>query len=142
MIEIRKFNISDAPDLARKSLEIRREVFVLEQNVDPDVEYEYEEESVHYLLLDNGNPVSTARWRLTPEGIKLERFATMPDERGKGYGTRLLRTILTDVLSDKKKIYLHSQVISTGFYEKYGFVKTGQSFTEAGLEHFMMIYLP
>lgn len=142
MIEIRKFNISDSPDLARKALEIRREVFVVEQKVDPDIEYEFEEESVHYLLLDNGNPVATARWRETSEGIKLERFATLKDQRGKGYGYRLLRTILTDVLHTKQKVYLHAQVIATGFYEKYGFVKTGQSFMEADLEHFMMIYLP
>ncbi|NVK49669.1 MAG: GNAT family N-acetyltransferase, partial [Cyclobacteriaceae bacterium] len=46
------------------AFKIRTEVFVKEQKVDPDAEYdEYEESSTHFLASLNGKAVGTARWR-------------------------------------------------------------------------------
>ena len=40
--------------------------------------------------------------------------------------------------ADGKKIYLHSQLKAVPFYERNGFVKTGEPFKEAGMEHYHM----
>jgi predicted GNAT family N-acyltransferase len=37
-------------------------------------------------------------------------------------------------------IYLHSQINAIPFYERNGFVKFGEQFTEAGIVHFLMKY--
>ncbi len=131
--------IGERPDLEEQANRIRRKVFVEEQHVDPALEYdEHEASSVHYLLSVGGIPVTTARWRETDKGIKLERFATLSSHRNKGLGAILLEDILNDLLPFNKPIYLHSQLKAIPFYERYGFVTVGEQFTEADIEHFEM----
>ena len=48
---------------------IRHNVFVIGQKCPAELEYEYEEESTHFLLINNGNPVATARHRKTQKGL-------------------------------------------------------------------------
>ena len=138
MIEIKKVLFTDQNDIEKCFL-IRKEVFVNEQKCDPEDEYENEEDSIHFLLLDNNNPVATARYRETKNGIKMERFAVLKNMRGKGYGLMILNYMIND-LSDNKLIkYLHAQVQVVGFYEKVGFKKIGNQFDEVGIMHYKMI---
>ncbi len=140
MIEIVSFTIGDRPDLAEQANQIRQKVFVEEQNVDPVLEYdEHESMALHYLLSVESMPAATARWRETDKGIKLERFATLLSHRNKGLGAILLQDILEDVIPLGKKIYLNSQIKAIPFYERHGFMKIGEKFTEAEIEHFEMI---
>lgn len=116
---------------------VREKVFMEEQKVPHDIEFEFENESHPYLALLDGEPVGTARWRKTKEGIKLERFAVLKEHRNKGIATQLLRRILDD-LGSEKLLYLHAQTSAALFYEKNGFKPTGEKFVEAGLEHIKM----
>jgi predicted GNAT family N-acyltransferase len=141
MIEIVSFNTNDRPDLAVEAIGIRQQVFVEEQKVDPALEYdEFESVAVHYILYVEDEAAATARWRETDNGIKLERFATLQTHRNKGLGAILLRDIMDDILPLEKKIYLHSQLKAIPFYERHGFVKVGEQFSEAEIEHFEMIH--
>ena len=81
MIEIKKFSF-DNTKLMRSAHNIRHNVFVIGQKCQ-QLEYEYEEESTHFLLINNGNPVATARHRKTQKGFKLERFAVIESEKEK-----------------------------------------------------------
>jgi predicted GNAT family N-acyltransferase len=117
---------------------IRIKVFVEEQKVDPELEYDHEAESSFYLLFNDNKPIATARWRETEQGIKLERFAMLKEFRNKGFGMELLKEVLKDVQNQNKKIYLHSQLKAVSYYERAGFVKVGEKFTEAGIEHYLM----
>lgn len=139
-IEIRKFTLRDEHSLARIALTIRTEVFVYGQQVDPALEYEHEEECTHYLLFADGNAVATARWRETEEGIKLERFATLPEHRSKGYGKAILDRILADTIPLGRNIYLHAQLPAVEFYSRNGFEIIGELFREANIDHYKMIY--
>lgn len=121
---------------------IRTRVFVEEQKVDRELEYDHEEESYFYLLYFDGNPVATARWRETEKGIKLERFAMLKEYRNKGLGTELLKAVLEDVGKLGKRVYLHSQLKAVSYYEREGFEKVGERFTEAGIEHYQMELKP
>jgi predicted GNAT family N-acyltransferase len=116
---------------------IRERVFIEEQKVPHDIEFEYEDESHPYLALLEGEPVGTARWRKTNEGIKLERFAVLTEYRNRGIATQLLKRILDD-LGSEKVFYMHAQTSAALFYEKNGFRPKGDTFVEAGLEHIKM----
>ena len=142
MIRVERFKVGEKPELAEKAFAIRREVFVVEQHVDPDLEYdEHEEGANHYLLYLDDVPVATARWRETAKGIKLERFATLKEHRHKGIGYNILDQVMKDILPLKKPIYLHSQVKAIRFYERNGFVKEGNMFIEANIQHYTMTYI-
>jgi predicted GNAT family N-acyltransferase len=119
---------------------IRKEVFVKEQQCAEEIEWEFEEESTHYLAFYNGIAVGTARWRETEKGIKLERFAVLKDYRKMQVGSALLKAILNATLPLNKQIYLHAQVHAQPFYAKYGFEPTGSLFEEAGIVHIKMVY--
>jgi predicted GNAT family N-acyltransferase len=139
MFEIKRFSFRDT-ELAQQAFAIRKAVFVDEQGVDATLEYDHEEESHHYLLSLGEKPIATARWRETVQGIKLERFAVLPHFRNRGIGEIILKEVLKDVSSSGKMVYLHSQLKAVPFYQRNGFVKAGEQFTEAGIEHFFMRY--
>ncbi len=139
MIEVKRFRYSDKT-LLNISNSIRTKVFIHEQNVEPELEYEFEEEGNYFLLFYNKKPIATARWRETSKGIKLERFAMLKEFRNKGIGSKLLDEVLKDVILLKKKIYLHSQLNAITFYKRAGFIKKGDLFIEADIEHYLMMY--
>ncbi|MDC0204552.1 GNAT family N-acetyltransferase [Flavobacteriales bacterium] len=120
------------------ALAIRHEVFVIGQNCPEDLEYEFEEESTHFLVILKNKAVATARHRKTGKGYKLERFAVVKKERGKGYGNVVLTAILNDLKDYSGLIYMHAQEDVLPFYEKLGFKKEGDLFEEAGIMHYKM----
>ena len=138
MIRVEKFR-TDNKELANKAFAIREEVFVSEQCVKREEEYDnFEDESTHYLAFNNEKPVATARWRETEKGVKLERFAVLKPYRRKGFGEAILQEVLKDVKPLKKKIYLHAQLTAVKFYERNGFEKEGDVFEEANILHYRM----
>ena len=136
MIEI--IEITNEKDL-KLAWAIRKEVFVVEQGCPEDIEWEFEEESTHFLALLNGEVVGTARFRKTDNGIKMERFAVLKQARNKGVAAALIKRILieTDELQEKK--YLHAQLSAEGLYQKFGFKPHGEHFWEGGIEHVKMV---
>jgi predicted GNAT family N-acyltransferase len=141
MQEPKKIQVKEVSDPANleKVFAIRREVFVGEQNCPPELEWEYEDESVHFLATVNDEPAGAARWRRTENGYKLERFAVLKQFRGQGVAQRLVQAILTDLPIDADYIYLNAQIQAMSLYEKFGFVKEGPQFEEAGIQHFKMV---
>ena len=129
----------DSDDM-EKAFDIRREVFLIEQNVDPEIEFEFEEDSHQFLAYFKNDPAGTARWRATEKGIKLERFAVLKKHRGKGVASALIEKILSDlsVIKNKNIIYLHAQESACPLYEKHGFVRYGDRFLEADIWHYKM----
>ena len=136
MLEVKK--VYDPLDL-ELVFAIRREVFVVEQHCPPELEWEHEEESNHFLATIDGVPVGASRWRRTEKGYKLERFAVLAAFRGKGVGQKLVNSVLADLPPDASGVYLHAQVQAVSFYEQFGFVKTGPLFSEAGIRHYKMV---
>lgn len=119
--------------------EVRRKVFVIEQEVDPEEEYdEFEETSRHFLAKYDGTVCGTCRIRKTANGMKLERFAVLKTYRSKGVGGELLKRCLAELKDSQEKVYLHAQLHAIPFYEKYGFCTFGPQFEEAGIQHFKM----
>jgi len=138
MLEI--INIKSSDKRFKLCREIRKKVFVEEQGVSDNDEYDdFENISSHYLLFKNQIPLATARFRNTELGIKIERFAVIKKNRNCGLGKFLVEKILLDLVKLKKPIYLNSQTNVIGFYSKFGFKVVGEMFNEAGIEHYKMI---
>jgi predicted GNAT family N-acyltransferase len=133
-----KVNRATSPPELEKVYAIRTEVFVHEQHCPADMEWEFEEESNHFLAMVDDVPTGAARWRKTDKGYKLERFAVLKQFRGMGVGHALVQGILNDLPADARYIYLHAQVQAMPLYAKSGFVKTGPEFEEAGIRHYKM----
>ena len=136
--------ISDVEDL-EKVFKIREIVFVDEQNVSKEDEFdEFEETSRHFLATIDNVPVGAARWRKTEKGIKLERFAVLQKYRGKGVGESLVTAVMDDINGQennpKGKCYLHAQVTAIPFYSKLGFAPYGDQFDECNIMHQSMVY--
>ena len=140
MITIKKFAF-DNKGLREQAFAIRHKVFVIGQNCPKDLEYEFEEESTHFLLFKDRIPLATARHRKTEKGFKLERFAVVESARGKGYGMQILQAILHDLKEKKEVKYMHAQQQVIPFYEKVGFKKVGDLFEEAGIMHYKMKFV-
>ena len=140
MLAIKRFRFNEKL-YAKQAFAIRNQVFVIEQHVDTELEYdEFEESSHHYLVLMDGQAIGTARWRETDKGIKLERFAILKEFRDKKTGTHLLEKVMKDVIPFQKPIFLHAQLRAISFYERYGFKCVGPMFVEADIEHFEMVF--
>jgi predicted GNAT family N-acyltransferase len=127
-------------DILQKAFDIRREVFVIEQMVSETEEYDQEDVSTHFIALYDGLPVGTARYRTTPNGIKLERFAILKPFRSMGVGSAILQHMLQELSAFEGLIYLHAQLTAMGLYSKFGFEAIGEQFDEAGIQHYKMTY--
>lgn len=126
-----------------QAVQIRKKVFVIEQKVDPNDEYDqFEETSHHFLAKLDGKPAGAARWRMTEKGIKLERFAVLKEFRGKGIGQALVSAVLEDLrsysLSEGQVVYLHAQLNAVSLYYKFGFRPVGDLFEECNIQHYKM----
>jgi predicted GNAT family N-acyltransferase len=125
---------SDLGDLAYA---VRREVFVVEQNVPESLERdEYDPAAVHIVAIDDGNVVGTLRIVFLPEHAKFGRVAVLRASRGKGIATAMMKAAMT-IAADRgeSRFYLTSQTDKVPLYEKLGFVAYGDQFDEAGIPH-------
>lgn len=133
-MEISFVNWDDAQSALRH---IRQTVFIDEQHVPEELEWDAEDKTAIHLLGREGNlPVACAR--LTPDG-KLGRLAVLKDYRKHGWGSRLLRGA-EQYLHEKRKnkIYLNSQANSYYFYFQNGYRPTEAMFWDANIPHIRM----
>jgi len=139
-INLVSFKFADS-ELSKLASQIRHTVFVEEQGVPTEIETDsYDTTAQHYLAYVAQQPAATARWRVTENGIKLERFAVVHQFRNKGIGEQILKQIIADTDNYMKPRYLHAQNNAVNFYLRNGFIKVGESFNEADIVHYKMFY--
>ena len=120
-------------------IEIRKQVFVKEQNVSLDLEVDgLDSETEHFIAFFNERPIGCARIQ-TNKRCKLERIAILKEHRNKGLGKELTKYLIKYCKNKNyNEIYLHSQTYISSFYKKLGFKERGCNFLEAGIEHVEM----
>jgi predicted GNAT family N-acyltransferase len=114
---------------------VRETVFVAEQKVPPDLEWDgLDAACEHVLALDtDGRAIGTAR--LTPEHA-IGRMAVLSTWRGRGIGAAMLHALIARAQAQHwQHVSLHAQVAAIGFYQRFGFHCHGEEFIEAGIRH-------
>ncbi|MFR0352022.1 GNAT family N-acetyltransferase [Streptomyces sediminimaris] len=140
--------VAEDPADLRTCFALRKDVFVAEQGVPEDVEYDaYDAVAVHVLAVrDDGVPLGTGRLLLgqaaaaktggDPSVGSLGRLAVTRDARGLGVGAALVRAI-EDAARARglAAVDLHAQTHALGFYERLGYEAYGPEYAEAGIPH-------
>ncbi|WP_183601180.1 GNAT family N-acetyltransferase [Paenibacillus phyllosphaerae] len=120
---------------------IRKLVFVGEQGVSEEEEYdEHEDKSDHVLIYYEGQPVGAARTRVVEDMAKMERVCILASHRKHGLG-RVIMNKLEEIAKEKglKKAKLHAQTHAEPFYEKLGYKRVSDVFYEADIPHVAMV---
>ena len=125
---------------AEEDLRILRElVFIREQNVPAELEWDgKDEDCVHLLARDSkGRAIGTAR--MTADG-HIGRMAVLRAWRNKGVGSKML-TALTTIARARQlpRVKLDAQLQAVEFYLRYDFETQGDEFMDANIPHKHMV---
>ncbi|MGR8011099.1 GNAT family N-acetyltransferase [Streptomyces hypolithicus] len=140
--------IAEGPADLQACSAVRQQVFVVEQEVPADIEYDtYDATAVHVLAVTrDGVPLGTGRLLHGPAAVgktgadasvgSLGRLAVSGEARGLGVGAALVRAIEdAAVRRGLSAVDLHAQTHALGFYERLGYAAYGPEFADAGIAH-------
>lgn len=134
--------IGDWAHLQSAAQQVRTAVFVEEQGIAPEDEWDADDATaLHAVLFDvNGQPIGNARLLQPTESLaKIGRMAVLREARGQGYGARLLQALLLEARRrGNKEVRLSAQRTAEGFYAALGFRAVGEPFDEVGIAHIEM----
>lgn len=119
---------------------IRTQVFIIEQRVRQELEWDgLDETAIHVLAFSADEiPVGTARLLHTGQ---IGRMAVLKPYRKTGIGSAMLTRLFQIAARDNiSPLFLNAQLHAIRFYEKYGFVADGSIFDDAGIPHRKMIH--
>ena len=133
--------VNSDPVLLQAAFNLRREVFVVEQNVPLELEIdEHDASAIHFVMRQGEGVVATLRLLSYGDQIKIGRVAVKQPLRRQGLGTKLMqRGIRYAVESGFSTAILDSQVTSMPFYRTFGFIEEGAEFDDAGIPHMRMV---
>ncbi|WP_284892736.1 GNAT family N-acetyltransferase [Cobetia amphilecti] len=124
----------DWQTLGNEASEIRRVVFIEEQQVPQEEEWDGRDDACeHFLVHLDGRTVGTAR--LLPDG-HVGRVAILSEARGLGLGQRLMEAVIhASRQAGHAEVLLDAQTHALEFYQRLGFTAYGDEFLEAGIPH-------
>lgn len=123
---------------------IRELVFIQEQNVPEELEWDNEDKTAIHVLAwsqfdDSTLAIGTARIIIKNKQAYIGRMAVLSQWRKQGIGSRILQTCI-DVCRQRgiKIIMLNAQTYALPFYQQAGFQITSEEFMDAGIPHKQM----
>ena len=118
---------------------LRDKVFIQEQNVPADLEWDGLDETCHHALALSPNGDAVGCGRITPAG-HIGRVAVLPEWRRKRIGTAVLELLVDYARSQHfPQVELNAQVQAIALYQNFGFEVTGVVFMDANIPHQKMI---
>lgn len=130
--------------LGSAASQVRTEVFLEEQRIPVDMEWDEADESAVHALARNrlGLPVATGRLLQQAPGVsRIGRMAVNRLLRGSNVGRDVLRALmLAATQRGDHEVRLHAQRSAEGFYARLGFLPRGEPFEEAGIVHIEMVH--
>ena len=140
MVDVR---IGSWADLGAQARPIRAQVFIDEQNIAADLEWdEADAACVHAVALNHfGVPLATGRLLEHVPGVaKIGRMAVLASMRGSHIGRAVLDALM-QVARERgdREVLLHAQTAAAPFYLRAGFQFRGEPFDEAGIPHVEMV---
>ena len=124
-------------------VELRMQVFVIEQQIPRELELDdLEDKTLFFLARYKGEPVGTARLYLPPDDTlvaKAQRVAVLKRARRLGVGRALMEALQDEAARvGRKEMQLGAQISAIPFYERVGYEAYGPEFDDAGIPHRMM----
>ena len=115
---------------------IRDCVFVQEQSVPLELEWdECDESAIHFLLYKRQETEAIGTARLLATG-QIGRIAVLSPYRRLGGGQVLLKAAISESIKrDYPRVFMHAQEYLVPWYAREGFVCEGGIFEEAGIPH-------
>lgn len=126
-------DISDA-------LKVRSDVFEKELGMTDEPEKDENDElSLHLVLYDDCIPAAAGRVYHDGKTFRIGRCAVLKEKRGIGLGDMLVKLLLLKAFTyNPSEVVISSRSVQAPFYEKYGFVRLGEEYPEAGEPHIRM----
>lgn len=120
------------------AFEVRKTVFIHEQNVPEEEEIDqFESDSVHFVLYDdNGKAAGAGRFRVLDGIGKVERICVLRENRKTGAGITVMNKIEEYAKSQGiSSLKLNAQTHAIPFYSRLGYVTVSEEFMDAGIPH-------
>ena len=135
--------LGDWRELGDAASTIRRQVFIEEQGIPADMEWDAADTSCLHALARNrfGMPLATGRMLEHVPGVaKIGRMAVLRPMRGTQIGRQVLDALMTEARKQGyREVLLHAQLSAESFYLRAGFQRRGVPFEEAGIGHVEMV---
>jgi predicted GNAT family N-acyltransferase len=127
-------------ELGNLGLALRRQVFILEQHVPAEEEFDsYDLTATHVVAVLDGDVIGALRILFLDEHVKFGRVAVAQSARGKGIASRMMRFAMELAANrGEARFYLTAQTDKLTLYEKLGFVAYGEEFQDGGMPHLAM----
>ncbi|WP_168461517.1 GNAT family N-acetyltransferase [Acinetobacter sp. A1] len=120
--------------LAVDAKPIREQVFIQEQHISPEDEWDAQDAiALHFVVYLAGQAVATARLL---ENHSIGRVAVLKSQRGLGLGRVLMQHIIQLARQQcRPEVKLSAQVHAIPFYQSLGFYVEGESYLDCGIPH-------
>ncbi|HLP97793.1 MAG TPA: GNAT family N-acetyltransferase [Sideroxyarcus sp.] len=114
---------------------IREAVFMREQNVPAELEWDGKDDDCRHALALSLDGEAIGCGRMLPDG-HIGRIAVLPQWRGRKVGTAIMEALLDEARArGYQQVELDAQTQVIPFYRKFGFVEHGKEFMDAGMPH-------
>jgi predicted GNAT family N-acyltransferase len=136
-LALRDFNIAEADwgIHGNQMSSLRRLVFIVEQNVPEEEEWDGKDPTAWHWIATGEDDVPVGTGRLLPDG-QIGRMAVLAKYRGRGIGAAILEAAVAKArYLGMSSVFLHAQTHALDFYRKAQFTDEGPLFDEAGIEH-------
>lgn len=127
-------------------LQLRNEVFILEQNCPFQDLDDKDFKCYHLMGFDTDSQKVMAYTRIVPAGVSYQeasigRVVTSPLARGSGIGKELMKKSieLLEALYGGISIKIGAQLYLKKYYESFGFEQVEEVYLEDGIEHILMV---
>lgn len=119
---------------------IRKEVFVKEQNISEEEEFdEFDAQALHLIVYVDEQPAATGRIWHDGRAFHIGRLAVLKQFRGQKIGDLALRLLLYKTFSSGAQVVeISAQTYIVPLYKKFGFKEYGEEYIEAGIPHIAM----
>ena len=116
---------------------IREKVFIEEQKVTPQLEWDgRDEEAIHFLAYQDEKAIGCARAFVIENHMQLGRMAVLKEYRNKGIGGTLIeKAVITAKLNQLSAINISAQCHAIDFYKKFGFEVISDIYLDADIPH-------
>ena len=139
---IAQIRLGSWSELGRDAARVRTEVFVEEQRISREDEWDESDATALHAVTFNGLGQPVATGRLVAEGpgsSRIGRMSVLRVLRGSRLGSQVLQ-LLVDASRRRgdREVVLHAQRSAEGFYRRAGFEARGEPFHEVGIAHIEM----